>query len=740
MPIPLPNLDTRRWADLVEEGRALIPRHAPTWTDHNAHDPGITLVELFAWIVEQLIYRANRIPLRHRLKFLDLVGYPPRPPEPARVVLGFALAPAAADVTLPPGLEFVTDVALRGDGASSLPLAFTLLDETTVVAARLVALQVHDGVRFADRSRALRDGLPTPAFGDDPATPHPYDASRAPALYLGFDRALPVTAAADAPVSLFLHLEEGDEAERHRLLAEAAELAAACEPAPDACPPCPRPWDAWCPEDDAASAGAGGAGAPPTSAALPPHHSASVVWEIFAAGGWRTLDATLGEIVDETRSLTIDGAVRLRMPVPMVATSVGVIVDPHFYLRCRLVAGEFDAAPVLRHAVPNGVRAEQRVPAEHAADGTGLPAQHAFLPGAPVARGEATVRTSEAAQWHDWTLRRDLDASGPLDRHASLDATTGELRFGDGARGRVPSQGATIAVAYATTAGARGNVAAGARWRLADTPRNQALLGGDTAAVAADLARIANAAAAAAGADAEEIGEAAARAAAALWSHERLVELCPAGDCATLDQLDPSAVLEREAPWRATTLVDFERLALDVPGTRVRRARAWAGLDPDYPCVAAAGTVTVVVVPHLPRARPMPGAGLLRAVRRYLTRRRVMCTRLVVTGPRYVEVTVRTSVRVRTGADPASVRGDVLAALDAFLHPLLGGPAGRGWPFGRDVYRSEILHVVDAVPGVDHVVALSMSGDGAPASCGNLCVGLTALTTSGPHHVEVARA
>ena len=68
MPLPLPSLDTRRWSDLVAEGRALIPRYAPTWTDHNVHDPGIMLVELFAWIVEQLIYRANRIPIRHRLK------------------------------------------------------------------------------------------------------------------------------------------------------------------------------------------------------------------------------------------------------------------------------------------------------------------------------------------------------------------------------------------------------------------------------------------------------------------------------------------------------------------------------------------------------------------------------------------------------------------------------------------------------------------------------------------------
>ena len=87
MPLPLPNLDTRRWADLVEEGRALIPRYAPEWTDHNAHDPGITLVELFAWLTEGAVYRTNRITDRNRRKFLSLLGRDPAPPRPARVVI-----------------------------------------------------------------------------------------------------------------------------------------------------------------------------------------------------------------------------------------------------------------------------------------------------------------------------------------------------------------------------------------------------------------------------------------------------------------------------------------------------------------------------------------------------------------------------------------------------------------------------------------------------------------------------
>jgi len=73
MPLTLPNLDDLRWEDLVEEGRSLIPAYAPEWTNHNPSDPGITLMELFAFVSEQLMYRANRITKEQTLRFLKLI-------------------------------------------------------------------------------------------------------------------------------------------------------------------------------------------------------------------------------------------------------------------------------------------------------------------------------------------------------------------------------------------------------------------------------------------------------------------------------------------------------------------------------------------------------------------------------------------------------------------------------------------------------------------------------------------
>jgi hypothetical protein len=74
MPLQLPNLDDRKYKDLVEEALSLIPTYAPEWTNHNPSDPGITLIELFAYLTEMLIYRLNRVTddnIRSFLKLLD---------------------------------------------------------------------------------------------------------------------------------------------------------------------------------------------------------------------------------------------------------------------------------------------------------------------------------------------------------------------------------------------------------------------------------------------------------------------------------------------------------------------------------------------------------------------------------------------------------------------------------------------------------------------------------------------
>ncbi len=100
MPIELPNLDDRTFADLLDEGRNMIPALAPSWTDHNPSDPGITILEAFAAVTEQLIYRTNRITNAHKNVFLRLIQSPPDAGDKSRVSEAVVLPPQQIDDAL----------------------------------------------------------------------------------------------------------------------------------------------------------------------------------------------------------------------------------------------------------------------------------------------------------------------------------------------------------------------------------------------------------------------------------------------------------------------------------------------------------------------------------------------------------------------------------------------------------------------------------------------------------------
>jgi len=89
--IPPPKLDDRTFNDIVEEAISMIPRYAPEWTNHNPSDPGITLIELAAWMTDQLIYRLNQVPDKNYVAFLNLLGIKLRAPRAARALTRFTL-------------------------------------------------------------------------------------------------------------------------------------------------------------------------------------------------------------------------------------------------------------------------------------------------------------------------------------------------------------------------------------------------------------------------------------------------------------------------------------------------------------------------------------------------------------------------------------------------------------------------------------------------------------------------
>ena len=181
MALPVPNLDDRRFQDLVDDAKRLVQQRSPEWTDHNVSDPGVTLIELFAWMTDQLLYRLNRVPDRHYVKFLELLGVRLFPPIAARAAVTFWLtAPQPETVRIAAGTQVAT-VRTEADAA----IVFATLDELAIVPCALARPgSIVDGRQFRDSSAALDKGTGFLCF-DTP--PKPGDA-----LHGGPDRSRPI--------------------------------------------------------------------------------------------------------------------------------------------------------------------------------------------------------------------------------------------------------------------------------------------------------------------------------------------------------------------------------------------------------------------------------------------------------------------------------------------------------------------------------------------------------------------
>ncbi|MFI5761822.1 putative baseplate assembly protein [Streptomyces sp. NPDC051563] len=180
MALPSPNLDDRRFQQLVDEAKRYVQQRAPEWTDHNVSDPGVTLIETFAYLVDQVLYRLNRVPDKNYHAFLDLLGIRLFPPTAAAADVDFWLsAPQADTVTLPPGTEVTT-----AGGEAYEAVVFATTGELRILPSELTRLVTASRTgEQHDRTGMLAEGLDVTCFQ---ATPEPGDA-----LLFGMPTAVP---------------------------------------------------------------------------------------------------------------------------------------------------------------------------------------------------------------------------------------------------------------------------------------------------------------------------------------------------------------------------------------------------------------------------------------------------------------------------------------------------------------------------------------------------------------------
>ena len=168
------------------------------------------------------------------------------------------------------------------------------------------------------------------------------------------------------------------------------------------------------------------------------------------------------------------------------------------------------------------------------------------------------------------------------------------------------------------------------------------------------------------------------------------------------------AVMGTRDRHRAVTCADFEALA-QAADPQVARAhcipqRNLVTENRQQRDQIQAGHISVIIVPAQGTANPQPNSTLIQAVQDYLAPRRLLTTRIHVVGPRYVSVGIRLTLVLKRDAIEPTAQAAAIQALEQFLSPLVpGGPDQAGWPFGRNVYVSEIYALLDDLDSIDYV-------------------------------------
>jgi predicted phage baseplate assembly protein len=410
MPLPAPELDDRRFQDIVDEAKRLIPRYCPEWTNHNVSDPGVALIELFAWMSEMVLYRINQVPERLYVHFLNMVGVEPFPPSVARADLTFWLSTVLeTPVIVPAGTQVMTTAGASG---AAEPVVFTTSADLVIAPPKLMsamtttargdrATDVWDGVRF--------DVLGVPCFASPAITP-------GDAFYLGFAESLSGTAI------------------RLTFTAEAEGIGV------DPRNP-PLVWEVWNGE-----------------AWLTAQVTEDTTGGLNRAGSIVLLIPAEHELLSVGNTAAYWVRVRLVDPHPGQPTYQ---VSP----RVRAITAETLGGTVSAEHAEN-------IPTEVVGRSDGRPAQ-AFLvshtPVLPRRMGENVVVTDTDGAV-DWTEVEDFTRSGANDAHYVWESGSGTIRFGPRVRypdgtvrqhGRIPRDGAQISVTgYRYGGGARGNVGA----------------------------------------------------------------------------------------------------------------------------------------------------------------------------------------------------------------------------------------------------------------------------------------
>ncbi len=679
MPLIIPQIDDRSYSDILKEALARIQVHNPEWTNFNDSDPGVTLLQLFSFMTENLLYRCNLIPERNHLKFLQLIGKTLRPAAAAQgvVTINNERGPLVT-YTLPSNLAvlsgkvgFVTQNAL-----DVLPIEMRVYIRKSLEPEQQTKAQTTYSQLYG-------------TFTDDPASLDFYETvSLDPPASAASISSVSLTDGTTVDGSLWLALltRPGEDTLRESVLKEISGKTITLGLMPAI-------------EDASRVLSPVGSSATQIPTALRYQIATS---DIGSDGQPKYLDLDgipdneSGPLQDLTLvqlTLPADGTIGTWNNLAPLEDGVGdyppTLEDTDAlkrlltWIRIRIpeAPGGVASSPSLKASFCwvgiNAARATQRtqVLAEPLGTGTGEPDQSFFLINTPVISESVQV----AVNGELWTRIDDLLAAPPevpvrdssLPPGASIppskypspkvytvDRESGKIQFGFGLKGMRPPAGAQIVASYAYGGGPSGNVGIGAIQSSTQLPAGFKVSnplptwGGDAGESVADA--------------------------------ERNI---------------PRYLQNGERAVSAGDFVDIVKLT---PGINLGRVEVLPVTDP--------GVVTLLVVPvdsQKPEA-PSPNRLFLDAICNFLEPRRLLTTEIVVNGPEYVGLSVSIGIDVMPGRDIAPVREAVKKAIRIFLTPLAGGPDGSGWPLSKAVETMDIWVQGVRVDGVSRVRGVLM--------------------------------
>ena len=676
--LPKPDLDDRTFQDLVEECKLRIPRYCPEWTNYNPSDPGITLIELFAWLTDQMLLRFNQVPRRNYVTFLELLGVRLQPPTPAQTALTFYLSASLDNAySIPAGTEVAT-VRTETEQAVVFSTDKNLVVGQPSIKHLLTAAEAETEPQILrDRFSGIWrlganeewEGPELSLFNEQPEEGN--------CFYLVFDPEEPiagnvisVTFKGEAATSTGINPEQP-----------------------------PRRWEAW-----------NGAFWEPILLREEDDSTEGFSFAQLTREGGDPFDGT--DIIFHTPQ---------SWPVTQFVTYQGR------WLRC-VYGKKHDRQPgylssprivgLSSRSLGGTIGATQStlVRDEILGESDGQPGQTFQLKETPILprnEDEHIMVSPPVGLPQKWQEVPDFAESTAGDLHYTLDSTTGLVQFGPLIRepaqlqtvtrwreqlqssrtgpseemeqfevtpdieqmerqyGAVPPRGSTIRmVAYRTGGGLRGNVQSSTITVIKSAVPY--------------VARVTNYKPARNGSDAESLENAVIRV--------------------------PKLLRTRD---RAVTAEDFETLAQAAGRGAIARARCIPSLSQDD-----AGIVRLVLVPqaNLDGIQRREGIhpdwfnlnpNIVEQVISYLDERRLLGVEVRCHQAEYVGAAVQTEVALEPEYNNPQAQQEILnqlqIALYRFLNPLTGGPEGTGWPFGRQVYSSDIVNLFQIIPGVRYL-------------------------------------